>query len=235
MRLRLSRTLSVATLAVAALACEGRTTGTLTTGPTTGVGVRMLNALTSAPAVDLVIDGQVASSGVAFGGATPYVSLGAGSHRLQARASTTGTILVDQTRDLTTGGSFSFIPAPGLGERGALLIADDPAPAAGQAKIRAVHVAAARGPISVYLTTATADLASATPAVPLLPFGLASGYVTVAPGTYRLRVTPAGDQSSVLLDIVNFTVGSGTVRTLMVTDAPGGGVPTSLSIVADVK
>jgi len=108
MRPRIASSLSVATLAVVALACDGRTTGILVTGPTSDVRVRMLNALTSSQAVDLIVDGQVASSGVPFGGASPYVALTAGSHRLQARSSTTGTILVDQTRDLNTNGSFKM-------------------------------------------------------------------------------------------------------------------------------
>jgi hypothetical protein len=235
MRPRIASSLSVATLAVVALACDGRTTGILVTGPTSDVRVRMLNALTSSQAVDLIVDGQVASSGVPFGGASPYVALTAGSHRLQARSSTTGTILVDQTRDLNTNGSFSFVPAPGLGELGARFIADDPTPTAGMAEVRVVHVAAARGAVSVYVTSPTADLSSATPVISLLPFGLASDYVAVTPGTYRIRVTPAGNPSSILLDMGNVTLASGTVRTLMMTDALGGGLPTNLSIVADTN
>jgi len=235
MRARIASSLSAATLVVVALACEGRTTGLLVTGPTSDVRVRLLNALTSSQAVDLLVDGQVAASGVAFGGASPYVALTAGSHRLQARSSTTGTILVDQTRDLNTNGSFSFVPAPGLGEQGARLIADDPTPTAGMAEIRVVHVAAARGAVSVYVTPPAADLAAATPVIPLLPFGLASDYVAVTPGTYRIRVTAPGNTSSVLLDMGNVTLTSGTVRTLMMTDALGGGLPTNLSIVADTN
>ena len=71
--------------------------------------------------------------------------------------------------------------------------------------------------------------------MPTLSFGAASPYVTVSPGTYRIRVTPAGNPSNVLLDTGNVTVAPGTVRTLLVTDAPGGGLPTTLSIVADAN
>jgi len=235
MRPRIASSLSVATLAVIALACDGRTTGVLVTGPTSDVRLRLLNALTSSQAVDLLVDGQVASSGVPFGGAGPYVVLTAGSHRLQARSSTTGTILVDQTRDLTSIGSFCFVPAPGLGEQGARFITDDPTPTAGMAEVRVVHVAAARQAVSVYVTPATADLSSSTPVISLLPFGLASDYVAVAPGTYRIRVTPPGDPSTILLDMGNVTLTSGSVHTLMMTDALGGGLPTNLSIVADTN
>ena len=236
MRTRFPAAVVIATIAVAAHACEGRTSGFLISGPTNGVRVRLLNALTSSQALDFAVDGQVAASGVVFGGASPYVSISAGSHRLTAQASGTGTTLLDFTRDLTASGSFSLIPAPGLSQFGALFIPDDPTPASGQAKIRVVHVAAAPGAISVYVTTSTGgDLSSATPVVPTLSFGAASPYVTLSPGTYRIRVTPAGNPSNVLLDTGNVTVAPGTVRTLLVTDAPGGGLPTTLSIVADAN
>jgi hypothetical protein len=192
----------------------------------------MLNALTSSPSLDFLVDAQVAASGVAFGNASPYASLTVGSHRLQARSSN-GTTLVDFTRDLNTAGSYSFIPAPGLSQSGALFIADDPTPAAGQAKVRVVHVAAAPGAVSVYVTAGNADLSTATPVAPSVAFGAASSYVTLASGTYRVRVTPAGNPGTVLLDTGNIPLGAGSVRTLMLTDAPGGGLPTTLSVVAD--
>jgi hypothetical protein len=87
----------------------------------------------------------------------------------------------------------------------------------------------------VYVTSATADLSSATPVIPTLAFGAASGYAAVTPGTYRVRVTPVGVPSTVLLDSGSLTVGSGSVRTLLLTDAPGGGLPTTLSIIADAN
>jgi hypothetical protein len=231
----LSSVAAAATLAAATLACEGSTSGFLTTGPTGNVRVRLLNALTSAQALNFVVDGQVASTGVPFGSASPYVSVSVGSHRLQAQASGTGTTLLDFTQDLTASGAFSLIPAPGLSSFGALFIPDDPTPATGQLKLRVVHVAAAPGPVSVYVTSSTADLGSATPVVPTLAFGAASPYVTVAPGTIRVRITPAGVPSTILVDSGSLTVSAGSVRTFLLTDSPGGGLPSVLSVIADAN
>lgn len=227
--------IALAALIGAAVACEGKTSGLLITGATGGARVRLVNALTSSQALDFAVDGQVATSGVGFGTASPYVSVSLASHRLQAQASGTGTSLVDFTRDLTTAGSFSLIPAPGLSQFGALFIPDDPTPAAGQAKLRVVHVAATPGAISMYVTAPTADLSSATPAVPTLSFAAASPYVAVSPGTYRVRITPSGNPSTTLLDTGNITLSAGSVRTLLVTDAPGGGLPTTLSVISDAN
>src|SRR5262245_59316635 len=139
MRARTSSFLLIAGIVALALGCEGRTSGFLVTGPTNTVRVRLVNALTSSQSLDLVVDGQAAATGVGFGLAAPYASTSEGTHQLQARASGTGTSLVDFTRSLTNG-AFSFVPAPGLGQSGALFLTDDPTPTAGQSRIRVVHV-----------------------------------------------------------------------------------------------
>jgi len=48
-------------------------------------------------------------------------------------------------------------------------------------------------------------------------------------------VTPPGDPSTILLDMGNVSLTSGSVHTLMMTDALGGGLPTNLSIVVDTN
>jgi hypothetical protein len=209
------------------------TSGSIGTGPTGNVRVRLVNALTSSQSLNFLIDNQVAASGVAFGGASSYVSVAEGSHRLQAQASATGTTLLDFTQDLNAAGAFSLIPAPGLSSSGALFLPDDPTPVAGQVKVRVVHVAAAPGPISVYVTSPTADLTSATPIAQTLNFGAASTYVVLAPGSYRVRVTPAGVPSTILIDSGTLNLGASSVRTFLLTDSPGGGLPTILSAIAD--
>lgn len=235
MRTRFAVTIAVATLAVFGASCaEGVPTGGVAvTGSVNDASVRLINALTAAQALDFLVDERVAASGTQFGGASPYIGVSAGTHRMQAEGSTSGSTLVDFTRDLTTGGSFSMIPAPGLNQFGALFVADDPSPAAGQVKLRGINVSAATGPVAIYLTSATDDISSATPAIPALVFGAASPYVTVPPGTYRIRLTPVGNPSEILADAGNVVLGARAVRTLLVTDAPGGGLPTTLSIIVD--
>jgi hypothetical protein len=231
---RLAPALVIAALAAVSLACEGRTTpGFLTTGPTTGARVRLINALTATGAIDFVIDGQVAASGVAFGAASQYVPVALASHRLQARSPATGTALIDFTRDLSAEGAFSLIPAPGLTQSGALFLTDDPTPVAGQARIRVVHVAAVPGAVSIYLTPVAGDIITATPTVPTLAFGSASDYVQLAPGTYRVRVTRVGNATDIVADLGSVVLGGGSVRTILVTDSPTGGIPTTISVLTD--
>ena len=236
MRNRLATTVVTAILAASILGCEnGTAPGFLISGPSSNARVRVFNAVTSSQAVDFLVDGQVAASGIVFGAASGYVSLPVGSHRVQVRSSPSGTILVDYTRDFAAAGSFSLIPAPGFGEAGALVTADDPTPAAGQTKVRLINVAAAAGPVSVYVTAPNEDLTAATPSVPLLPFGIASDYVTRTPGSYRIRVTRAGSPNEVLLDTGGLSFSAGSVRSLVLTDSPGGGLPTTMSNISDAN
>jgi hypothetical protein len=237
MRTRVVASIAATVLAaVVSASCEqGLPSGVAVTGSVNDAGVRLINALTAAQALDFLVDGQVASTGTAFGAASPYVGVSATSHRLQARGSASGTVLIDFTRDLASGGSFSLIPAPGLSQFGALFIQDDPTPAAGRAKLRGINVAAAPGPVSIYITGVADDISSATPAIPALVFGSASSYVTVPPGSYRIRITPVGAPSTILVDSGSLSLAAGSVRTLLVTDAPGGGLPTTLSVIVDTN
>jgi len=236
MRTRLAVIAATAVLTASLLGCEkGQTNGFLISGTSSDARVRVFNAVTTSAAVDFLVDGQIAASGIAFGAPSGYVSVPLGNHRLQIRSASIGTILVDFTRDFTSAGAFSLIPAPGLGQSGALVTADDPTPTAGQTRVRLINVAAAAGPVSVYVTAPDVDLTSATPSVPILPFGAASDYVTTTPGTYRIRFTRAGSPSEVLLDTGGVTFGAGSVRSLVLTDSPGGGLPTTMSNISDAS
>lgn len=231
---RVGRALVVAAT-VAIAGCEGNATGFIADNTATGAQVRVFNAITSTSAVDFLVDGQVAATSVGFGAASQYRSVSLGTHTLQVRASATGSPLLDLSQSFSTGGRFTLIPASGLGTAGALFLTDDPTPVTGQGRVRVVHVAAAPGAVSVYVTPPDAELGSATPIIASLPFGTASSYLNFAPGNYRVRVTPAGNPAQVLLDSGNLTIGSGSVRSLMLTDSPGGGLPTTLSVVFDAS
>ena len=232
---------AAALLALAAIGCETRTIGFATTGPSGGVDgggggaarVRLFNAITSAGPVDFLVDGRVVASGVDFGSASPYVSVPSGNRRLQVRSSSTSTGLIDFSTDVADQGSFTLLPAPGLQQFGALFLSDQTSPVSGQARIRVVHAAAAAGLVDIYLAPADTPLSSAAATLTGVPLGLASAYINVAPGTYRVWVTVAGQRANVLLESGPHSFAANLVRTLVLTDAPSGGLPPALSIVSD--
>ena len=74
------------------------------------------------------------------------------------------------------------------------------------------------------------------PAAPAAPPTVSlSGAGTLFVNRILVRGNERIDPSTVLLDTGNFVVTDGTARTLLVTDALGGGVPTTLSILSDTN
>src|SRR5688500_10872870 len=67
MRNRLVTTTAGTLLAAGLLGCEGQTSGHIIGGPSGDARVRVFNALTSSESINLLVDGQVAASTIAFG------------------------------------------------------------------------------------------------------------------------------------------------------------------------
>lgn len=109
---------------------------------------------------------------------------------------------------------------------------------AGQTRVRLVQMSPTGNRLDLFLTGNTADLAAATPTVANLGYQGVSGYLTVAPGTYRLRAVPAGTApasraGSVNINVSPVTLTGGTVRTLVAVDTTFGGAPLRAFILAD--
>jgi hypothetical protein len=104
------------------------------------------------------------------------------------------------------------------------------APAAGQVRVRVVHLSPAAGAVDVFVTAPGADLAAATPAASNVGPGSASGYLTLAAGTYQVRAVPAGTApaaraGAVVVTAADLALASGAARTVVVADAAAGGRP----------
>jgi hypothetical protein len=76
------------------------------------------------------------------------------------------------------------------------------------------------GSLDVYLTEPNTDLDDTTPVLSGVTAGLAQ--VTSDAGSYRLRVTAAGDTSDIRLDIASFTLADRGVGSLIFTSTQGG-------------
>jgi hypothetical protein len=78
------------------------------------------------------------------------------------------------------------------------------------------------GLLDVYLTAESTDLADATALYTGTGEGTASGYLAVSAGTYRLRVTGAGDSDDLRLDLSGIVVAAGVYTTLILSAGAGG-------------
>jgi hypothetical protein len=223
--------------------------------PTQASGrVRFVNLITDPTRVpaNVALEGVPFGVNLAYGGTTPsslpapstaiYSPVYVGNRTIVVRrtADTTVTlatitvpITADQDRTVyatggTSGGTVTNFQSPD----------DNSAPAAGQVRVRVVHLAPAAGAVDVFVTAVGADLALATPTLTNVAVNSASAYLSVAAGTYQVRLVPAGTlaaarTAAVSLNIASVALPANGARTIIAADAAAGGVPLRNFVLTD--
>jgi hypothetical protein len=204
--------------------------------PTEEGRVRFVHAIGNALAVDLLVDGVIVGSTapLSFGTKSNYVTLPAGPRLFGVRpagtttnvATFTQTIFADQDHSILALGRLDGSP----GER-LVAIRDGASPAAGQASLRFVHASPPIGNADVYVTAPGADIATATPVLSNVIFAAVQDPLTLAPGTYRIRVTPTGTKT-VTIDRTDVVLAAnGKYLAIGVGDnAPGTGAASAFTV-----
>ena len=252
--LRVAHRTSLTILAAAALLVGCGTTDAsdpLIPGP--AGRVRFVNLITDAARVPVnaILESVPFGVNIAYGGTTPsslpapanaiYSPILTGSRTLVLKrtADTTVTVAtfpfsvgntVDYTMYATGGAAASAVTA--------FITSDtNTAPAAGQVRVRVVHLAPGAGSVDVFLTAVGADLALATPTLANVPLRGAA-YVPLPAGTYQVRAVPAGTApasraASVTINLASVTLPSNGARTIIAADNATGGAPFRFIALAD--
>ena len=210
--------------------------------PTGDVGrFRIVNVISDparADRVNVTVDAAPVRVDMAYGLAAPatlYFPALAGARQVKiVRTSNIGTVLFDAPVTLAANTDVTVLASGGTGAVTAVLVTDDnTAPAAGQVKIRGVHAARSAGSnVDIYVTTAAADINTATPIASNVALNAAGTYATVAAGVYRVRFTTAGTKT-VIGDVTLATVASGGIRTVLLVDRAAGGTPLTTFTLTD--
>jgi hypothetical protein len=111
---------------------------------------------------------------------------------------------------------------------------DNSAPAAGTARVRAIHGAPSAPAVDIYVTAPGADLETTIPLLANVEFGDVADYIEAPAGDYQVRVTPAGTKT-VVIDSGTLALSIGQVRTAIAVDAAGGGAPFDLLVLEDLN
>ena len=194
--------------------------------------VRVVHASPDAPNVDVLVDAGTALTNVPYRAASAFLEVPAGTRRLRVNATGTTTTVIDANVPLASGAAYTVL-ATGLVAGIQPVVATDNLtdPAAGQVKLRVIHAAPAAAGVDVYATAPGADINTATPVLTNVPFRAVSDYLTVPAGTYQLRVTPTGSKTVAIDAEVVLTAGQ--IRTVVATDAVGGGAPLAPIVLVD--
>jgi hypothetical protein len=206
-----------------------------TTGPEGEARIRVVHASPDAPEVDVLLDDTEVLSDVPYLVASEYLETSAGAHNLKVNAAGTTTTVIDADATLADGTDYTVIASGLVAEIEPIVLEDDNStPAAGNVRVRAIHGAPSAPAVDVYVTAPEADLDAATPVLTNVAFGDVAPYLEVPAGDYQVRVTPAGTKI-VVIDSGALTLASGQVRTAIAVDAPGGGAPFDLLVLADLN
>lgn len=184
--------------------------------------VRLLNATTAYPAMDLLVGDTRRNTSIGSGGVGGYVSLKPGSYSTAVTSAGSASTLASTSRTLAEGKAYTVVAYGALGDVATALLEENASAAAsGQAKLMVLNAAPDAGSVDVYLTGAADSLDSASPVASSVTGGNAVGYAAVNAGTYRLRITAAGDKGQLRFDAQGLVLASTQVATLVVTPTAG--------------
>jgi hypothetical protein len=156
--------------------------------------VRVLHASPDAPAVDVKVDDADVLTNVAFGTISDYLPVPAGTYNIKVCAAGTATCVIDADLTFADGARYTVAATNELASIEAQVLEDTVAPVAGQAQVRVVHFSADTPAVDVLTQDGSATI------VDNLAYPNATGYLSLAPGSYDLKVCANADNTVCPLD-----------------------------------
>ncbi len=186
--------------------------------------VRLINVNPSyTSGVTFKVDGDTEFSDVEFGVVSSYSDVSSGSIDVTVRASGSASDLVAKSVSLSSDEKYTFVLYGWSGDDAALAyyIENEDTPDSGEASLAVLNASVDAGDLDVFFTGVDDSLDSASSFASSLSGGTRKSPKTVDAGTYRLRVTTAGDINDVRLD-VTVTFESQKVYTLLLSPGSSG-------------
>lgn len=181
--------------------------------------VRVIHASPDAPAVDVLVDGAAAFTDLAFGESSAYAALPAATYGVEVvPAGLAEPVVIDAELALAAGTDYTVIAVDELAAIEPLVLVDDNALDAKNARIRFVHASPDAPAVDIALANGGPVLFGN------VLFKEARGAIAVPPGTYDLEARLAGT-STVVLPIPGVTLDASTVYTALAIGFAGGGEP----------
>ncbi|HET9660979.1 MAG TPA: DUF4397 domain-containing protein [Thermomicrobiales bacterium] len=189
----------------------------------TDASVRFVHASPDAPAVDVIVDGAVVASDLAFGQATDALSVSPDEHQLQIvpTGQDASSAVVDTTLDPDSGTTY-IVAVSGLLKDIEAKVYDvhkDDLDT-GQSRLRLINLSPEDTSVDFYVTGGDELFDD-------LDFGTASDYTDLDTGSYDFEVRPH-DQETASLSIPGFEVGDGNAYDLLLI---GAAADNTLSVV----
>jgi hypothetical protein len=183
-----------------------------TTSAASDAMVRVLHASPDAPQVDVYVNGAKVAplSGLNFKDLSAYVAVPGGTYAIKVCATADATICPIDVPALAiaAGKHYTIAATNNLATIEAQVLVDNPSPKTGKAQARVVHFSADTPAVDVLTQDKSAKV------VTNLAYPNATGYLTLAPGTYDLIVCANADNTVCPLDPGPLALASGTSYTV---------------------
>ena len=195
---------------------------------TTGCGstsshARLMNAMVGISSIDMLLDNKSIVTGVGYGAASGYVNIASGSRNMIIESTGSSSPLINQTAAFPSGDGTVIAT-----DSGAVVLTDNnDTPSSGNIKIRVVNASPTLGTVDVYIVTSGSSIAGTNPAFSSLNYQSATGYQTLAAGSYQVILTPPGQQFAVYTSSGQ-SFASGEIRSFVALDAQNGGFTTAV-------
>lgn len=196
--------------------------------------VRVVHAVSDAPAVDVLLNNNKAITGLEFPEFTHYAKLTPGAYNVKVAAAADNSVVVINADLTLNAGSFYTVLATGsLGANTItpLVLADMPRRVATAAQIRLIHGSTLAGNVDIYVT-ANSDISTASPAFNNVPFKAETGYVSLTPGSYVVTVTPTGTKTAAIGPL-RLELAGNKIYTAVARDGAGRAAPLGLIVLDD--
>lgn len=186
--------------------------------------LRLLNASVGYPSLDMSVNAVVQNSAIAYGAVGSYAAVTTDAFTNAISVAGSPNSLTSASRSLTKDTNYTLVAYGWQGALKTALIQENiTAAATNQAGLQVLNLAVDAGSVDVYLTGTTDSLTAASPVATSVAAGGGSAYNAVGVGTFRLRVTGAGDKNDLRLDVPTFTLASTQVAVLVLTPGVASG------------
>jgi hypothetical protein len=205
--------LALAAMCLAVVSCSDDDNPT---APASKAKVLVVHASPNAPAVDLLVDGQSAGSGLTFPNNTGYLEVSSGTRNVKVNVAGTSTTVINANLDLTSNTFYTVFAVDSVSKISTVVLADNlTLPAAGKAHVRFVHLSPNAPAVNITLTDGTIVFGNKA-------FKQATDFTPLDAGTYNLQVRDAATNSAVVLNLNGIALQAGKIYTVFAKGFLGG-------------